>query len=615
MTFASLTLAKKLYASFGVVLVLFCSIAAVAFWAISSMSSSTHEIADVAALKAEDANTVAGLSGYIHESQTRFVLTRNASYDDHLGDVQTFETALAVLARRSVTATDKRYLARIRSAFATVRGFDEVLHADVAAGHTARAIQVVQGAGDSASDALLNAGTAYKTAAEKQQATAIAAFEATRTLASWIIGLATALAIGVAILCAYVLLRSITRPLAEVMRRLRNLNEHDLADFSGALEAISRGDLTVEAQPTTHPITVNRGDELGQMMQTFNEMLSKTHEGLASYDNMRRKLADMLHEVTLTSNSVASASQQMAASSGEAGKAVGEITSAISDVSQGAERQARMVESANDTANEVVRSISETAEHAQAATEVAAEARVAADEGVRAAQQASGAMRAVRASSEAVTNAIRLLAQKSMQISAIVETITGIADQTNLLALNAAIEAARAGEQGRGFAVVAEEVRKLAEESQHAAGEIATLIDHIQAETSKVVEVVEAGDTRTQEGAATVEQTRAAFERIGQAVADMSGRVEQIAGAARQVAAESQRMQTDIAEVASVAEQSSASSEEASASSEETSASTQQIAASAQQLASTAEGLSQLVGQFRMDARPDDRDPRQMGQA
>ena len=64
------------------------------------------------------------------------------------------------------------------------------------------------------------------------------------------------------------------------------------------------------------------------------------------------------------------------------------------------------------------------------------------------------------------------LAEKSEEIGAIVGTITGIADQTNLLALNAAIEAARAGEQGRGFAVVAEEVRKLAEESQKAAGEI-----------------------------------------------------------------------------------------------------------------------------------------------
>ena len=180
------------------------------------------------------------------------------------------------------------------------------------------------------------------------------------------------------------------------------------------------------------------------------------------------------------------------------------------------------------------------------------------------------------------------------------QTITGIAEQTNLLALNAAIEAARAGEQGRGFAVVAEQVRKLAEESEHAAHEISQLIGAIQSETSHAVTVVKEGAERTNEGTTVVAQTREAFEQIGASVADMGERIMQIAAAAEQIEASAHSVQGTIQEVAAVVEQSSAATEQVSASSEQTAASAQQIAASAQELSATAAELDQLVAQFRL---------------
>ncbi|MEA2323499.1 MAG: hypothetical protein QOD81_3349 [Solirubrobacteraceae bacterium] len=421
--------------------------------------------------------------------------------------------------------------------------------------------------------------------------------DAARTLL--IGGVLLAVLLGVA--ATIVLVRSIERPIRRVAEAAR---------------AIAGGDVQQRLEVTTR-------DEIGQMTESFTGMVSylESMAGAAkrvaggdltvdvtpvserdalgtAIAAMIVSLRELVGNVAGAAASLTEASAHMAGTSEATGRAVQEIASAVGEVAQGAERQVRAIDGARTVTEEMARVTTASARHVEETSETAQRARETAAQGAETIAEATSAMQGVRESSAEITAAIRDLGAKSDRIGGIVDTITGIAQQTNLLALNAAIEAARAGEQGRGFAVVAEEVRRLAEDSQRAAGSIAELVGEIQSETSRVVGVVEDGSRRTDSGADTVQQARSAFEQIGGSVQEMSSRVEDIAAAIQQIAASSQRLETDIGEVAAVAEQSSASAQQVSASTQETSASAQEIASSAVQLAQTAAELDRFVGRF-----------------
>lgn len=186
------------------------------------------------------------------------------------------------------------------------------------------------------------------------------------------------------------------------------------------------------------------------------------------------------------------------------------------------------------------------------------------------------------------------------QIGEFIGIITGIADQTNLLALNAAIEAARAGDAGRGFAVVAEEVRKLAEESNGAAGNITTLVKGIEAEMQNALTAMERSDKEVSEGSTTVNQASQMLEEIVIGVEALNDKVQNISASAEQINASTGEVVSAITAVASEAEEAAASAEEVSASTEEQTASMEEISANASNLATLAQGLQEEISKFKV---------------
>ena len=324
------------------------------------------------------------------------------------------------------------------------------------------------------------------------------------------------------------------------------------------------------------------------LVGTSEELVGTSSELVATSD----EIVSTSEAMASTSEQLVSTSQSMTSAADETGRAISEVAHAIEDIAHGAERQARSMDIARGLTEEMVELAGSSVDTAREAVTLTTVAKDAADEGVSAVGRASEAMELVRDASVEAQQAIRALGVKSEQVGGIIATITGIAEQTNLLALNAAIEAARAGEQGRGFAVVAEEVRKLAEESQEAAQSIADLITSIQTDTQRTIALVESGAEATSGGVETVEAAHAAFERIGEAVSDVTSRTGEIISAIERVAQAAEKVQTEIVESAAAAEQASAATQQVSASTQQVSASAQEASASTQQVSSSTEQVS-----------------------
>ncbi|MEX5286301.1 HAMP domain-containing methyl-accepting chemotaxis protein [Selenomonas sputigena] len=373
----------------------------------------------------------------------------------------------------------------------------------------------------------------------------------------------TILVLIIAVVCGYFLLHSIKGSVAMVL---------------DALKKVAEGDLSLK-------LATDSGDEFAQMAEQCNKMLHNVR-------SMTKKIQDTANTVSDSSGALTSTSEQSA-------QATQNVAESITEVAGAAQAQLDSVAEAKHQVHAFTRGI---ADAAQTIEQVAADIEHTsqrAEEGNKLVLSTVDQMNAIADTVISSSNVVAKLGERSKEIGNIVEVISNISGQTNLLALNAAIEAARAGEHGRGFAVVAEEVRKLAEESQHASQKIEELIRAIQQETAQAVQAMETGREEAEKGRENVTATgkgfseiRAMIQRVQENSAAIEKNMEDLSRRAEKIDDATGKIHDSASKVAAEAQNVSAATEEQAAGMEE-------IAASSRGLSDMAQDLNDAAAKFK----------------
>jgi methyl-accepting chemotaxis protein len=249
------------------------------------------------------------------------------------------------------------------------------------------------------------------------------------------------------------------------------------------------------------------------------------------------QIGSLAHAMQLMQSSLGSILRTVAHTAGSLTASAGSMSTATDHIHHLVDQETQQTQQAATAMQQMSASIAEVSRHSQSAAEAARSAAQTAHEGDTIVKQMLVSMRSIATAVNDTSSAVGLLGEDSHRISQIVTVIDEIARKTNLLALNAAIEAARAGEQGRGFAVVAGEVRRLAESTAQATGEISTMIQGIQNRTRTAIASMASGTVTVEQGVVTTNQAGEALERIIEMAERVDRMIAQIAIAASQQAA------------------------------------------------------------------------------
>ena len=277
--------------------------------------------------------------------------------------------------------------------------------------------------------------------------------------------------------------------------------ENNMRRISRKFGDVAKGDLTVTVSAKGH-------DEFQDLAGSATNMITNTKKLVNQVSNATGELEVAAQNVGQASELIHEYSQ--------------DITRAIGEINEGMEEQSRHAQECVEKTDILSNEIQEVSHVVERVEKLVGETEGMINKGMEIVQVLGDRAGETTQMTVKVSESIESLRKESEIINSFVATITEITEQTNLLSLNASIEAARAGEAGRGFAVVAEEIRKLADDSAKAAGEIRNNVANITAQTQNSVESASQAKAMVELQTKAVEEVIAVFremqERMGQLI-------------------------------------------------------------------------------------------------
>ena len=365
------------------------------------------------------------------------------------------------------------------------------------------------------------------------------------------------LAVLLLVVCplSYVMVVSITRPLAGITRHAR---------------AVAQGNLDEEFETSGR-------DEVATLQQALSAMVVKLKEFIGQAEEQSRlagKAASEAQQAQAEALEAELKAKDKTAAMLQAAERLEQVAQAVSTAStqlsaqieqsdKGAVHSAQMLAEAATAMNQMNASVQEVALSAATASDSASQTRDRALSGAGIVEKAVQSIGHVHEVSLRLRDGMAELNDHSQAITRIMGVISDIADQTNLLALNAAIEAARAGDAGRGFAVVADEVRKLAEKTLASTQDVGNAIKAIQESTAKNVSDMDSAVGQVEQATDFANQSGKALEEIVATVEATASQVNAIAEASGQQSAASEEINHSIDDATQVAHQTAEAMNEA----------------------------------------------------